>query len=384
MWNLVDGPVGLFPLEQKNNLKRPDPDLRDKEEIMREEIYSKLREFLDKTPGGFPTTESGVEMKILKKLFTPEQAKITLNLTLMPEPVSQIAQKLGMNEAEAAEKLEGMAKEGLIMRVRAGDQVYYSAISFVVGIWEFHLNTLDRELAELTVEYMPHLAESWKSLKTKPLRVVPIHASLQDGKAVSTYAQIRELAKDKQMISVAPCVCAKQEGLLGNPCDRPKERCIQFDMAAQYYIENGMSREISSDELDDLLKMGEEQALVLCPTNSKDIINICMCCGCCCENLKILKKYNRPADHCLSPYLAKIDPESCVMCGDCLNRCQMDAIREGDEAHEVDTARCIGCGLCVPTCPEQAISLVAKPDVAEIPENLVDMNLRLAQERGIL
>jgi Fe-S-cluster-containing hydrogenase component 2 len=62
----------------------------------------------------------------------------------------------------------------------------------------------------------------------------------------------------------------------------------------------------------------------------------------------------------------------------------MDAIREGGEAHEVDTARCIGCGLCVPTCPEQAISLVAKPDVAEIPENLVDMNLRLAQERGIL
>jgi electron transport complex protein RnfB len=351
---------------------------------MSEEVYIKLRDFMDKTPGGFPRTESGVEMKILKKLFTPEQAEITLNLTLMPESVAQIAKKMGMDEAEAAGKLECMAKEGLIMRLRSGEEVYYSALSFVVGIWEFHLNTLDRELAELTVEYMPHLAESWKSIKTKPLRVVPIQASLQDGKAVSTYEQIRELAKGKQLISVARCVCEKQQSLLGNPCDRPKERCIQFDMAAQYYIENGMSREISSHELDDLLKMGEEHALVLCPTNSKDITNICMCCGCCCENLKTLKRYDRPADHSLSPYLAKIDPESCVMCGACLDRCQMDAIREGDEAHEVDTARCIGCGLCVPTCPEQAISLVAKPDVAEIPENLVDMNLRLAQERGIL
>lgn len=351
---------------------------------MSEDVYTRLRDFMDKTPGGFPKTESGVEMKILKKLFTPEQAEITLNLTLMPESASQIAGRLGMDEAEAAGKLEAMAKEGLIMRVRSGDEAYYSALSFVVGIWEFHLNTLDRELAELTVEYMPHLAESWKSIKTKPLRVVPIDASLQDGKAVSTYAQIRELAKDKQLISVARCVCEKQQDLLGNPCDRPKERCIQFDMAAQYYIENGMSREISREELDALLKMGEEQALVLCPTNSKDIINICMCCGCCCENLKTLKKYDRPADHCLSPYLAEIDPESCVMCGDCVDRCQMDAIREGDEAHEVETARCIGCGLCVPTCPEQAISLVEKPDVAEIPENLVDMNIKLAQERGVL
>lgn len=351
---------------------------------MSEDVYIRLREFMDRTPGGFPTTESGVEMKILKKLFTPEQAEITLNLTLMPEPISQIAQKVGMDEAKAAEKLEGMAKEGLIMRLRDGDQVYYSAISFVVGIWEFHLNTLDRELAELTVEYMPHLAETWKGLKTKPLRVVPIHTSLHDDKTVSTYARIRELVKDKKLISVAPCVCEKQQGLLGNPCDRPKERCIQFDMAAQYYIDNGMSREISEDELQDLLKMGEEEALVLCPTNAKEIINICMCCGCCCENLKTLKRYDRPADQCVSPYMAKIDSESCVMCGDCMDRCQMDAIQEGDEAHELDAARCIGCGLCIPTCPEAAISLVEKADVTEIPENLIDMNIKLSQERGIL
>jgi Pyruvate/2-oxoacid:ferredoxin oxidoreductase delta subunit len=351
---------------------------------MSDDIYTQLREFMDKTPGGFPTTESGVEMKILKKLFTPEQARVTLGLTLMPEPPSQIAERIGMGEAEAAEKLEGMAKEGLIMRLRDGDQVFYSAISFVVGIWELHLNTLDRELAELSDEYMPHLAESWKDLKTKPLRVVPIHTSLHDEKTVSTYEQIRELAKGKSLISVAPCVCEKQQRLLGNSCDRPKERCIQFDLAAQYYIENGLSREISEDELMALLKMGEEEALVLCPTNAKEIINICMCCGCCCENLKTLKRYDRPADQCVSAYLAKIDPESCVMCGDCVDRCQMDAIREGEETHEVDTARCIGCGLCVPTCPEEAISLVQKPEVTEIPDNLIDMNIKLSQERGIL
>ena len=40
---------------------------------MSEEIYARLREFMDALPGGYPATPSGVEIKLLKKLFTPEQ-----------------------------------------------------------------------------------------------------------------------------------------------------------------------------------------------------------------------------------------------------------------------------------------------------------------------
>jgi ferredoxin len=155
-------------------------------------------------------------------------------------------------------------------------------------------------------------------------------------------------------------------------------------MAAQYYIENGFSRQITQDELMDILKLGEDEALVISPGNSKEIMNICLCCGCCCGFLKVLKTYERPADHCASPYQAKIDPDACVQCGTCEERCQMEAIREGDESHEVNEARCIGCGLCVPTCPEEAISMVEKPEAPSIPEDMVGMNIKIAQERGIM
>jgi electron transport complex protein RnfB len=351
---------------------------------MSEEVYTQLRKFLDNMPGCFPTTESGVEMKILKKLFTTEQAEITMKLTPMPEPVSQIAPRLGMREEEAAEKLEELAKEGSILRLRAGEVVHYAAVSFVVGIYEFHVGTIDRELAEYMEEYFPYIAKAWESVGTKQLRVVPIEAALQDEKKVGTYAQIRELIKDKQLISVAPCICAKEKHLVGEPCSRPEERCIQFDMAAQYFIENGLSRQITQEELMDLLKMGEEKALVLSPGNSKEIINICLCCGCCCGFMGVLKRFDRPADHCGSPYQAKIDPEACVMCGTCEDRCQMEAIKEGDGAYEVEDARCIGCGLCVPTCPEEAIAMVEKPEAPSIPDNLIDMNMKIAQERGLM
>ncbi len=52
---------------------------------MPENVYLKLREFLDQFPLGFPQTESGVEIKILKRLFTEKEAETALLLTPFPE-----------------------------------------------------------------------------------------------------------------------------------------------------------------------------------------------------------------------------------------------------------------------------------------------------------
>ena len=351
---------------------------------MSKDVYGKLREFLDKMPGGYPTTESGVEIKILKKLFNPEEAETTMHLTAMPEAVPVIAGRLGMDENKASSRLESIARKGLILRVRMGDDVFYMANSFIVGIFEFSINRIDREFSELLDEYSPYLAKLWENVPTKQLRVIPIGSSLDATQAVSTYDRIRDLVKDKELISVATCVCTKNQGLLEHPCDRPKERCIQFDLAAQYYLENKIARQINMEELMDLLKMGEEKALVISPTNAKDIVNICMCCGCCCEFLGSLKRTSRPADQIKSSFLAQIDPELCVVCGTCAERCQMEAIKEKDEYCEVDTARCIGCALCVTTCPEEAISLVDKPEPTPPPENIIEMKMKISEERGIL
>jgi len=350
---------------------------------MPKDIYLKLRDFLDKLPAGFPATESGVEIKILKKLFTPEQATIALRLRTKPEPVSAIAPRLTMDEALAAEKLEAMAKEGLIYRTRVNNQPFYMALQFVVGIYEFHLNTIDRELAELMEEYLPAIAKFWESTKTKQLRVIPIGASLATTSLVSTYDQVRALVKNKKLIAVAPCICQKEQWLMGNSCDRPVERCLVFDVAAQYYLENKLGRKISEEELLSILKMGEEKALVLSPTNAKDILNICMGCGCCCAILRLLKKFPKPAEHIQSSFHAQIAPDLCNVCGVCAERCQMEAIIAGAEYYEITRDRCIGCGLCVTTCPVDAITLKSKSRPPQLPETIIDMHVEIAKERGI-
>ena len=54
---------------------------------MNEDVYTQLREFMDSLPGGYPATPSGVEIKLLKKLFTPEQAELTMKLRQEPTKV---------------------------------------------------------------------------------------------------------------------------------------------------------------------------------------------------------------------------------------------------------------------------------------------------------
>ncbi len=50
-----------------------------------QKIYKKLARHLDNLPGGFPPTDSGVELRILKRLFTEEEAELAIRLTLIPE-----------------------------------------------------------------------------------------------------------------------------------------------------------------------------------------------------------------------------------------------------------------------------------------------------------
>jgi len=45
------------------------------------DIYEKLRERLDDLATGYPATENGVEIRILKRLFTEEEAEFFLQLS---------------------------------------------------------------------------------------------------------------------------------------------------------------------------------------------------------------------------------------------------------------------------------------------------------------
>ena len=350
------------------------------------DVYQRLAEHLDNLPGGFPETDSGLELKILKRLFSPEEAEIALSLSMKPEPVPDIAERLNMDEPAMAQSLENMSKKGLIFSMNKHDEDLYMAAQFVVGIWEYHVNDLDEELIKDVNEYLPHLFKHrWMKQKTKQLRVIPISKSISAEMRVMAYEEADKIIQEQSKIVVAPCICRKEHNMMGKGCDKPSEACLIFGSGAYYYEKNGMGRSISKEQALEILNNGAEAGLVLQPGNSKKPSNICLCCGCCCQVLKNLKVLDQPAQAVCSNFYANVNEELCVACGVCEDRCQMDAVTVDDTA-QIDPNKCIGCGVCVVSCDVEAIYLVEKSqaDRSVPPSNTFRTYLKIAKERGLL
>jgi electron transport complex protein RnfB len=326
------------------------------------EVYEKLAEYLNRLPEGYPRTGTGVEIRILRRLFTPEEAALAPLLTLNPEPPAAIAARGGLDPEDAGPRIEEMARKGLIFRIRKGPDVLYMAAPFIVGIWEFHVNDLNPGLIKDVSELIPHFFTQNTQLKSPQLRTIPIGRALPSTQKILAYEEARGIIADQKKIVVAPCICRREHKMMGAGCDRPMESCLVFGHGAEYYEENGLGRPIDQREAFEILDEAEKAGLVLQPSNTQKVSNICTCCGCCCQILLNLKKLPEPANHAASNYFAVIDPELCVGCGTCVDRCQMDAVQIDGESASVLRKRCIGCGLCVTTCPQEAIRLQEKPD----------------------
>jgi len=348
------------------------------------DVYERLAEHLDTLPGGFPRTESGVEMRILRRLFSPEDADLALHLTLIPDEARVVARRARIGVGEAQQRLEAMARKGLIMSFhREHGPPRYVATQFAVGFYEFQVGRLDEPLARDASDYLDQIPpEHWQ--RAPQLRTVPVGESIPHQREVMPYEQAELLLQGHERFRVNPCICREKERLLGKGCNKPLETCLAFGSAADYYGRLGIGRTIDREEALAILQQADEAGLVLQPGNSQRAGFICCCCGDCCGVLRLAKRHPRPATILVSPFFVEVDAQLCSACGDCEFRCQMEAIAVENGHATVDRDRCIGCGLCVTTCSEEAVTLVRKPETEQtaVPINSVVLYVRMLRARG--
>lgn len=354
---------------------------------MADSVYRKLQEHLDGLPVGFPKTESGVEIEILKKIFDPEEAEMAVCLTIMPETADDLCRRTGFEAKRAEEMLARMARKGQIFRITRDGKVYYSASIFVPGIWEYQLNRLDRELAEMFERfYEEAVEETLAGIRTPLFRIIPVGENISPEMRIMPYNQVKEIIGSQNTIAVAECICRRERRIIGEECHHLDEVCLVFSHVARYYVENGLARFISVDEAIDILDRADRDGLVHSPVNTQRVMGFCNCCGCCCGLLRGITQLKLPASRVVrSDFYCTCDSAVCSGCGDCLKRCQVDAITIEGEIAVIDREQCIGCGLCVSTCPTGALELMQKlPDEvgASPPASSVEMLLKLAEERG--
>ena len=360
--------------------------------MVSEDIYRRLQQHLDQMPVGFPATESGVELRVLKHLFTPEEAEIALHLSAFPEPVEKIhtrarKQDVGLDQLQAI--LEDLAARGTILKTKADGEARYSKAMLAIGIFEFQVNRLTRELHSDLLQYMDEgFAEAFHSRKTSQMRTIPISEDVTPERRIGHYDDARGLvSRSEGPFGVLNCVCRQGMDLQEAPCRQTdiRETCLLLGTAAEAAIESGDARELSADEMLGYLDRADEVGMVLQPQNTQDPSFICCCCGCCCGVLSMAKKLPRPAEYFDTNYFAAVTEDLCTACGTCEERCEMGAISYADTVASVDRRLCIGCGLCVSTCEQEAIHLVEKEATKAPPKDMGDLYKQIMLERyGVL
>ncbi|MBU2648923.1 4Fe-4S binding protein [bacterium] len=353
---------------------------------MSETVFHQLRERLDSYSMGYPKTESGVEMKILKKIFSAETAALFLQLGLTLETPESVAGRTGRDPVELSEKLEQMARDGLLFRHRKHKTVRYSAVPFMVGFYEYQLGKMDRELAELTETFFKEGMNAHIANSMVPLRTIPVNEAIEATMQIAPYSDARKILQAASRIAVARCICRVQQEKLGEACEKPQEVCFSFGSHADYYVENGLGRYIDLDEGLTLLARSEQEGLVAQPASSVNPGGMCNCCGDCCGILRALKATPKPAELVMNNYFAAVDYDACTGCETCLDRCQMAAVSlNAAGLATIQPQRCIGCGLCVTTCPGDAIRMALKPEAEQrpIPASAMELAIKTATIRGL-
>jgi electron transport complex protein RnfB len=357
-------------------------------------VYRDLQKYLDRMPGGFPEVESGLDIRLLKRFFTLEEAWLAMQLSMKPEPLKRIhnrVKKGGMSLEELRQMLDRMMHKGTILTVEEGyDETHYCSAEFAMGgIFNFQINRLSKDML---TDY--HQYQDEKRSKARPntgvglpLRTIPVEQSIPvpEKYGVRDYDSVKKLIENATgEIAVTSCICRQGTELLGGKCTKTDlmEACLMIGADhAKRHVEMGIGRYISREEAFGILEKARQAGLVLQPENSQHPEAICCCCGDCCVLLKMMNKHPRPVELYVTNYYVEVDRELCNGCQECVEKCQLGARVMVDGVAEVNLDRCIGCGNCVVLCPSNANRL-RKKEPEKVPlKDKTTVNMKILASR---
>lgn len=297
---------------------------------------------------GHKVTVEDPEYWGLAGVITDEMAEVALSMKVRkPASAQEIAKKCGKSLARTEELLQEMSVIGLLEYNWENEDHHkqYVLPMFVPGCAEFM--NMNKE----QVEEHPEIARFFERMSRLPLEkvtpmvplggagigmhVIPVEKAIEsEQRSVSIEHISHWVRKYKGKYAVGACSCRRSRRIQEEGCGHLEDdMCIGVGDMADYIVETGKGRYIDEAEVMEILQRAEDNGLVHQITNidgEDKIFAICNCCVCSCYALRTSQLFNTP-NLSRSAYIARVDPEKCVACGQCVEYCPSGAVKLGQK-----------------------------------------------------
>ena len=366
--------------------------------------YKQLTDRLNLYPQGAPP--SATLYRILQLLFSEAEAALVASLPIKPFTARKAARLWKKPEAEAGRILDQLAGRGILVdSVPACGPTVYCLPPPMAGFFEFSLMRLrgdidQKLLAELFYQYLNVEEDFIKGLfchgETQLGRVFVHETALsaENSLHVLDYERASQVVRGASHIGVGICYCRHKMEHVGRDCAAAKDICLTFNSTAASLIRHGIARRIDASEGLDLLQQARNQNLVQFGENiRRDVHFICNCCGCCCEAMIAARRFGFMHPVHTSNFIPVIDEAGCTGCGQCVEKCPVEALGLVTANDPRQTKRkvarlnrdlCLGCAVCAAVCSRKCITLASRPQRVITPLNSTHRAVLMAIERGKL
>ena len=339
---------------------------------MSETAYLRIVENIDQGPLTAPKAGgkySEALLQYLKLLYRPEEAELVQHLKMGMKftAAADIARVSGKSENEVKAVLEALAKKGRVLGF--GGNYVLPPIPGILNNHQFReeIGPDDLTAGRLYQEYFikdgfyKYYESSEKG--TQMMRVIPVERTVRNGQKILASEEAHRIIEAVKQLRLVSCPCRTRTEKLGlRECQDkfPVASCIMMETSAQYFEQLGLGKKVTAAEAKKYFDEMQDLGLVGTTENYEDAGHtvICLCCSCCCSQLRGRTRWENPEAVAPSNFVAE-SGEDCVMCGECVDRCFFKAISldEGLGRAVVDADKCMGCGVCTLACDQEAMRL---------------------------
>jgi ferredoxin len=374
--------------------------------------YLNFIAWLDKSWYGAPGLD--MHLPLIAARYTVDEAELLTGIPFSPKTADFLAELKNLDRAELANKLDALSRKGSVYRFDRDGTTYYCLNDVFMLMrtsgWSGKRDEDSKQFALLADRYFPEFMKPWENISEKGLRVLPINEVIEDKRSVLPYEEVKKFLDSYTYFCVTHCPCRMKKGLSTGAADKyPTEVCLHFDRLAHYVVENGLGREITRREAEDILEKCADLGLIHAISNQQEGTDtICNCCNCCCMWFESVKRLKHSGGLVPSNFHANVNQDTCTGCGLCVKRCPMEALKLKDapgaagrkttvtgsdgrqrelinktgKISEINAGLCIGCGVCAYKCPSKSLSLVRNAAEHHPPKTGRDWGIQFITQRN--